>query len=264
VKVLVTGHKGFIGQNICKTLQNKGWDLSTFDILDNPILRPKDLDYTGLDCVIHLGAISSTTETNVNKIMDLNLSWSIELFEMCKQLNIQFQFASSASLYGNQYRTPMKETDELNPLNYYAMSKYLFEKYVEKSKHANIVQIFRYFNVYGPNEDHKGGQASPYTQFTKQAKETGKIKIFEGSENYYRDFIHVNDVANIQLKMLNKYTSGTFNVGSASTKSFLDVAKIISNEYCADIITIPFPEHLKPHYQYYTCADMTKLEKILL
>lgn len=266
-KILVTGHKGFIGQNLCKAILNEEWELSTFDITDNPTLRPKDLDFTDVDCVVHLGAISSTTETDIRKLMDLNLSWSIELFEECISKNVNMQFASSASVYGNRYRRLIKESDTCSPLNYYAMSKYLFEKYCEQRYHSNIVQIFRYFNVYGPHEEHKGSQASPYTQFAKQAKETGVIRVFEGSENYKRDFVHVDKVVQahiVSIKNMNEFSNDTINVGSGYARSFMDVAKDIALLYDAKIELIPFPEHLRSHYQYYTEADISKLNSILL
>lgn len=266
-KILVTGHKGFIGQNLCRAIQKEGWSLSTFDIVDNPSLRPKDLDFTDVDCVVHLGAISSTTETDIRKIMDLNLSWSIEMFEECIRNKINMQFASSASVYGNRYRRPMKEDDYCSPLNYYGMSKHLFEEYVKKRTNSfTAVQIFRYFNVYGPNEEHKGSQASPYTQFAKQAKETGIIKIFEGSKKMKRDFVHVDRVVEVHIetiKRMDDFSSGTYNVGSGYARSFLEVARDIALLYNAKIEMIPFPEHLKAHYQYYTEADISKLESIV-
>jgi ADP-L-glycero-D-manno-heptose 6-epimerase len=197
--------------------------------------------------------------------MDLNLSWSIELFEECKKKNINLQYASSASVYGNRHKEdgPFKETDICKPLNYYAMSKYLFEEYVKKSEYDIIVQGFRYFNVYGPNEEHKGSQASPYTQFAKQVKETGIIKVFKGSEQCLRDFIHVDEVINTQLKMINYADSGIYNVGTGKTISFLEVARYIALTLNAKIEIIPFPDHLKQHYQYYTEADISKLESIV-
>lgn len=265
MKVLVTGNKGFIGQNLCSAILKEGWDLATFDIVDNLSLRPKDLDFTGVDFVVHLGAISSTTETDIQKIMDLNVSWSVELFEECKARDINMQFASSASVYGNMHRGPIKETAECRPLNYYALSKYLFEEYVKKSRHKNIVHIFRYFNVYGPHEEHKGSQASPYTQFAKQAKETGVIKVFEGSENYMRDFIHVDRVVETHinsLKTIHSFSGGVYNIGTGYPRSFLDVARDIAFLYDAKIELIPFPEHLKAHYQYHTQADISTMNSL--
>ena len=266
MKILVTGHKGFIGQNLCEVIYKEGWALTTFDIVDNPTLRPRDLDFTGVDCVVHLGAISSTTETNIQKIMDQNLSWSIELLEECIARNINMQFASSASVYGNHHKTPIKETDSCRPLNYYAQSKYLFEKYVETRNCSIDLQVFRYFNVYGPYEEHKGSQASPYTQFVKQAKETGVIKVFEGSEKYFRDFVHVDKVVSTHIasiKSMSSRSTEIYNIGSGYARSFMDVARDIAFMYGAKIETIPFPEHLKKHYQYYTCSDNTKITDAL-
>jgi ADP-L-glycero-D-manno-heptose 6-epimerase len=259
MRILLTGHKGFIGQNMYKALLQKKHMVNTFDIVDNFELRPKDLRIKNYDWVIHLGAISSTVETNIRKLMDLNLSWSIELVEECNKHNVNMQFASSASVYGlrDASKGPFKISDKCNPASTYAMSKYLFEQYIEASTHINIaVQCFRYFNVYGPNEAHKGSQASPYTQFSKQAIETGTISIFEGSNNCLRDFIHVDDVINKQLKYLHINSSGVFNIGTGKTKSFLEVAKEIAEIYGAKINIIEFPESLKKHYQYYTCSSL--------
>lgn len=270
MKVLVTGHKGFIGQNLCRAIQEEGWELATFDIVDNPSLRPNDLDFTDVNCVMHLGAISSTTETDVHKIMDQNLSWSIELFEKCLEHRIHMQFASSASVYGtNRGKRILHEDDVCYPSSYYALSKYMFEQYALKRAYGNYasnLHIFRYFNVYGPHEEHKGSQASPYTQFAKQAKETGVIKVFEGSENIYRDFVHVDKVVatHIQaLKKINEFSGGTYNIGSGNARSFLDVAKDIALLYNAKVQNIRFPEHLKLHYQYYTQANINKLNSLL-
>jgi ADP-L-glycero-D-manno-heptose 6-epimerase len=128
-----------------------------------------------------------------------------------------------------------------------------------KSKDSKIIwQGFRYFNVYGPHEEHKGSQASPYYQFAKQARETGIVQVFEGSENYKRDFVHVDRVIEVHLKMLEKKKSGIFNIGTNSPRSFLDVARDVALMYNARIETIPFPEHLRGCYQEYTNADMYK------
>jgi ADP-L-glycero-D-manno-heptose 6-epimerase len=252
MRVFITGHKGFIGQNMIKSLP-VDWSVSTFDIQDKPDARPADFNLQDVDAVIHLGAISSTIETNVQKVMDQNLSWSIELADECKKHNIMFQFASSASVYGKSDMM-MKETFICRPLNIYAQSKHLFEQYLLTQDKNFVWQAFRYFNVYGRHEQHKGAQASPFTQFAKQAKETGVIKVFEGSEHYYRDFVHVDKVVDTHLKMLSKLQNGIFNIGTGKPRSFMDIAKDVAVAYNAEIETIPFPKHLKAHYQYYTCA----------
>jgi len=121
----------------------------------------------------------------------------------------------------------------------------------------------RYFNVYGPREEHKGTQASPVTKFTKQAKEDGVITLFENSDKYLRDFIFVGDVCDIhEQMMLHVKKSGLYNIGTGSATSFQTVAEIIAKKYNADIKYIPMPEELQGQYQEYTCADITKLLNI--
>jgi ADP-L-glycero-D-manno-heptose 6-epimerase len=262
VRVFITGVEGFIGQNFIQSLPDD-WIVSSYDLIDNPSLRPRDLNIEGNDWVVHLGALSSTTEKDARRVMDLNLAWSIELVEECEKYGVNLQWSSSASVYGNKYRCPMNESMETKPLNLYAHSKYFFEEYM-KSKNPRIVwQGFRYFNVYGPHEDHKGSQASPYSQFARQARETGVIRVFENSDKYKRDFIHVDAVIDYHLRMLNVKESGIFNLGSGSPRSFLDVARDIALIYDARIEEIPFPEHLRAHYQEYTHADMYKLNMLL-
>lgn len=261
MKVLITGSKGFIGQNFIEKIP-EDWFVTTFDIKDNPETRPRDLDLGGVDWVVHLGALSSTTETDARRVMDLNLAWSIELAEECAKAEVNLQWASSASVYGNKYRCPVNEKHECRPLNLYAQSKYFFEEYMKSVDPQITWQGFRYFNVYGPHEEHKGNQASPYSQFARQALATRVIKVFEGSEDYKRDFIHVDRVVETHLKMMNVKESGIFNLGTGSPRSFLDVARDVALLYDARIETIPFPEHLRPHYQKYTHADMFKLNTI--
>ena len=258
MKLLITGSKGFIGQNMVEYLKH---DIDQYDILDG-YKRPKELDIGKYDQVIHLGAISSTTETNVQKIMDLNVSWAIELFEECIEHYVQFQWSSSASVYGNS--TTFKVNQPLKPLNLYARSKMLLETYIVSRSAPIPWQGFRYFNVYGNYEDHKGTQASPYHQFSKQAQETGTIRVFEGSEHYKRDFVPVESVCAYHAAFMKRNVSGIFNIGSGSAKSFLQVAKEVASQHeSVQINEIPFPRNLKTHYQAYTCADMSVTESVL-
>ena len=183
------------------------------------------------------------------------------VFDECKTFGVNLQYSSSASVYGlNQ---EFREDSPLDPKTPYAWSKYLFERYAAQHQGGNIVQGFRYFNVHGPGEDHKGAQASPHNQFTNQAQKFGKIKLFENSENYRRDFIHVDQVLDVHNKFLSIPKSGVWNVGTGHATSFRDVALNVANEHNAEIELIPMPDILKSSYQEYTCADLTLLNSTL-
>lgn len=253
MKILLTGYKGFIGSNMLNKLSEH--DVDVFEWGDD---YPSVKKY---DWVIHMGAISSTTETDVEKIMRQNYDFSVDLYKDCRHYEINFQFSSSASVYG--LGNNFNENAPVDPRTPYSWSKYMFERYIQTHRSKATTQVFRYFNVYGPGEDHKGNQASPYHQFSKQAKETGKIKVFENSEKYLRDFIHVDEVVNYHLQFMNTTNSGTFNIGRGVVKSFLDVAKEVATEYNATIVEIPMPGNLKHSYQEYTCADMAKTNEAL-
>ena len=250
MKVLVTGASGFIGQNMVSGLREE------HEVIPHEwgqlIPSLEDVDW-----VIHLGAISSTVEQDVSKVYNQNLYFSIKLYEECINNKVNFQFASSASVYG--LKSSFEESAPLNPQNHYARSKAMFEKYIELRQAPIITQTFRYFNVYGPHEDHKGGQASPHTQFTKQAKETGLIKLFEGSENYKRDFINVAQIVDYHKRFFSVEESGVWNMGTGVAKSFYDVAKEIADKYNANIEYIKMPQILKNNYQEFTQANTVKL-----
>ena len=184
--------------------------------------------------IIHQGAISSTTETNLDKIYEYNIELqSMVIYDELAKHSIPVKYASSASVYGNQVGI-------INPLNYYALSKVTVDYWVEDNLDKfPLIQGFRYFNVYGDGEDHKGNQASPVSKFTKQIKETGKLKLFEGSENYLRDFICVDDIVNLVLD--NGKKSGIYDLGTSAPVSFQSVAEFCIKKYGGDIEYIPFP-----------------------
>lgn len=253
MKILVTGHKGFIGQNMISALN--GHNLAFYEWGDTLPVVDK------FDWVIHLGAISSTTETDVEKIMRQNYDFSCWLLNECEEAGVNFQYSSSASVYG--LNTDFREDAAKNPLSPYAWSKYLFDRHVESRKWYTRVQGFRYFNVYGPHEEHKGNQSSPHHKFTKQAETTGVIKLFEGSENYKRDFVPVDTVVDIHKQFLNIKESGIWNVGTGQAMSFKALAETIAEGMQARIEYISMPEELKTQYQTYTCADLTKLRVTL-
>lgn len=254
MKILVTGHKGFIGQNLVEKLKHH--QLSFFEWGDE-IPSTKNLDW-----VIHIGAISATTETNVEKILYQNLDFSCWLLNECNENGVNFQYSSSASVYG--YSKEFRETTPVSPRNPYAWSKYLFERFVNTRRWNVITQGFRYFNVYGPHEDHKGSQASPYHKFTQQAKNDKKIKLFKNSHLYRRDFVPVEYIVDVHEKFLKIPKSGIWNIGTGTPKSFEDVAKEVIQKYPDAVIEyIDMPEELKGHYQDYTCADTTLLKETM-
>ena len=125
------------------------------------------------------------------------------------------------------------------------------------------IQGFRYFNVYGEGEEHKGDQASPYSKFTKQAKEDGLITLFEGSDKYLRDFVCIDDICKLHEKMFDVDQSGVFNVGTSNPTSFENVAQTIAKKHTAGIHYIPMPDNIKSQYQEYTCADLTNLNSVV-
>lgn len=254
MRILITGHNGFIGRNMVMALQEH--DLIFYE--------PGDADYSlnEVDRVIHLGAITQTTCTDWKSLVKYNYQFSIDLIERCQNRRIPLQIASSAAVYGVQNIT-FREEDICRPANLYAESKVMVEQYVDRIKLKAPVQLFRYFNVYGPYEDHKGEQASPFHKFRQQAKE-GKIKVFQNSERFRRDFIPVEKVIDLHKQFFDIEESGVWNFGTGTATSFFEVAQTIADETDAKIIEIPMPEMLLKSYQKYTKADLSKLHKTLL
>ena len=286
--IIVTGGFGFIGSNIIRNLNKRGQtNIFVVDDLTNGH-KFKNLadcyfnDYFDVDSffdefpehlwkqikeIYHEGAISSTTEWNGKLIMERNYKFSDKLLQKVMEYGISFSYASSASVYGNT--THFTEDQQLEPLNMYAYSKYMFDKKIENlmklewyEKSPLRIQGYRYFNVYGDGEEHKGDQASPIAKFTKQAKETGIIEVFEGSENFRRDFVNAEDLAIVKIEMLERNISGIFNAGSGVAVSFMQIAKLIARKYNAQIKVVPFPNHLKNHYQTFTQANTSKLQTV--
>ena len=253
MKILVTGNRGFIGQHLVNSLRSDLHDVLTYEWGE-----PKFV-LTGVEKVCHIGAISATTERDVEKVMRQNYDFSCDLLDRCMHAGIDFQYSSSASVYG--LLTEFTESSPVDPRTPYAWSKYMFERYAEKMARFSPINIqgFRYFNVYGPEgEEHKGTQASPFQQFRAQAVATGEIRLFEHSDQYLRDFVSVKQVVDTHKQFFNVKESGVWNVGTGQPRSFRSVAEQVAQEYSAKIVDIAMPDVLKSSYQSYTCADMTK------
>jgi len=249
MRILITGYKGFIGQNMVKALCDH--DLYLYEWGDRPFRL------NGIEQVIHLGAISDTRCTDWAALDQQNVDFTIDLMERCQALKIPLQIASSASVYGLT-NTSFKETDSMEPANMYALSKSIIENYFNQMLPVSPIQLFRYFNVYGPHEDHKGDQASPFHKF-KQQSLNGCIKLFEGSDSFKRDFVPVQKIIDTHKAFFNIPKSGVWNIGTGVARSFQSVAEEIGGP----ITTIPMPEDLRSTYQSFTQANLEKLNKTL-
>ena len=242
--IIVTGSKGFIGQNFLKALKDK--EIKEVEKNDSWHFRQTFNDWNKVELILHQGAISHTTCTNTKALNHFNVEFSQWILEQAIKYQIPIKYASSASVYGHTLT-------DMNPLNYYAISKLTVDYWIQD--HINefsFIQAFRYFNVYGEGEENKGDQASPISKFTKQVKEDGKIKLFEGSDKFLRDFVFVDDVVDIVLN--NDKPSGFYDLGTSNPTSFQEVGELIAKKYDGTIECIPFPEYLKDKYQKYTCA----------
>jgi ADP-L-glycero-D-manno-heptose 6-epimerase len=289
--LLVTGAAGFIGSNVVAEFNAQGRDdiIAVDDITNGHkclnLVSKKFADYKDyrefllprlshfdlphLAGIVHLGANSDTTDWNGKLMMDSNYRFSKLMLQLAERHGCPFVYASSASVYGDGKTGFQEYPENEKPKSPYAFSKWAFDQYVRRTLESNRLEIpvvgLRYFNVYGPNEAHKGNMASfVYKCFTAM-KNDQNIELFAGSENITRDFIYVNDVADITTFFLGVKTSGIFNVGTGVATSFLDVAQYAVAEYSErvaglpNILVVPFPETLRTGYQRHTQADITRL-----
>jgi len=242
--IILTGDEGFIGKKFLEKLSGK--NVITVEKRNSWHFRQSFNEWHKVELILHQGAISDTTCTNLKAINHFNVEFTQWLFEQAIKYQIPIKYASSASVYGNQQGI-------INPLNYYAISKVITDYWAQDHlDEFKLVQGFRYFNVYGEGEDHKEDQASPVHKFTKQVKDVGALKLFEGSDKFLRDFICVDDVVDIVLN--NDKPSGIYDLGTSNPTSFQEVGELVAEKYSGIIKYIPFPEHLKGKYQTYTCA----------
>jgi ADP-L-glycero-D-manno-heptose 6-epimerase len=293
--IIVTGGAGMIGSNIIAALNALNeTDILVVDHLKNghKMENLADLDFKDyldrddfirmvragtsfgqINAVFHMGACSTTTEWDGQYMMRNNFEYSKDLLNWCQLNNSQFLYASSASVYGLGHEGFKEVRKCERPINMYAFSKFQFDQYIRKHAVGFNSQVvgLRYFNVFGPREGHKGSMSSAAYHFNNQLVDTGKIKIFSGTEGVadgmqQRDFVYVKDCAAINLWLMeNPNVSGIYNLGSGTSRTFNDVAKGIADWHLSRsgkkgvVEYIPFPEQLKGSYQNFTKADLSSL-----
>jgi len=301
---VVTGAAGFIGSNLVRALNDRGEsDIIAVDNLTradkfrnladceiSDFIDKRDFveqlaagEFEGaIDAILHQGACSDTMETDGRYMMENNYRYSVSLLDYCQEEEVPLLYASSASVYGAG--TVFREAREFEaPLNVYGYSKFLFDQVVRRRLPDADSQIagFRYFNVYGPNEAHKGRMASVAFHFFSQFRNDGRVRLFQGRDGYAdgeqkRDFVSVEDVVEVNMHFLERPSlSGIFNLGTGRSQTFNDVAVATVNA-CLNaegkpaltleemrshnmIEYVAFPEALKGKYQSYTEADTAML-----
>jgi ADP-L-glycero-D-manno-heptose 6-epimerase len=306
--LIVTGGAGFIGSNLVHELNLHGiTEILIVDNLANPaktanLEGARYIDYLDkrdfrravqqntlgagpIEAILHQGACSNTLEDDGAYMMDNNFQYTKELFGFAVQEHIPFVFASTAAVYGLSgpgHFVPTLENER--PLNIYGFSKLAFDHYFRHQLSIDRVPMgavgLRYFNVYGPREQHKGRMASVIHHFSKQMKETGKVRLFQGTGGYgngeqRRDFIYVRDLARMNMffaqigpylpkseEARNAYR-GVVNAGSGVSRSFNDVARALMAVHGTfPIEYVPFPSDLEGRYQHFTEADLTGLREL--
>ncbi|MCO6494128.1 MAG: ADP-glyceromanno-heptose 6-epimerase [Bacteroidetes bacterium] len=291
--IIVTGAAGFIGSCLITELQRRGYtDLVAVDDFSFPDKEPNLLAVSDVkrvernvfpdwlrenqqlvQFVFHIGARTNTAEFDMDLLNRLNLNYTKEVWTICSEFSIPLIYASSAATYGmgekgfDDYTSP----EELTPLNPYGVSKNEFDKWmIKQTKTPPFWAGFKFFNVYGPNEYHKGRMASVILHAFNQIKETGKVKLFQSHNPNFkdgeqeRDFVYVKDVLNVLIYMMEQRKhSGLYNLGTGKTGTFLELAQSVFDALNKphQIEFIPTPIDIRDKYQYYTCANMAKLHQ---
>ncbi|WP_136064992.1 ADP-glyceromanno-heptose 6-epimerase [Modicisalibacter radicis] len=294
--IVVTGGAGFIGANLVKALNARGRDdvLVVDDLTDGTkfvnladctlgdyldkedfrvrveaALRGEPSDLPPIEAIFHEGACSDTTEWDGQFMLDNNFEYSKVLLAYCQHKRIPFLYASSAATYGGS-EVFVEAPEHEKPLNVYGYSKLLFDQYVRARWETFTSQVvgFRYFNVYGPREQHKGKMASVAYHHHTQVSQGQNPRLFGAWEGYEagmqsRDFVYVGDVVDVNLWFLdNPEVSGIYNLGTGRAEPFKAIAETVIDYYAkGEIEYIDFPDELKGRYQSYTRADISRLRE---
>lgn len=288
--IIITGAAGFIGTNVVRHLNERGltnlilvddlkhsikWHnlvglkfqefVSRYDLFDFLEGRQSDIE-----AFIHLGACSSTVETDGDYFMENNYRYSIELAEYAIEHGHRFIYASSAATYGDGSSGFLDDhalLDDLRPLNLYGLSKHMFDLWLLRNHLIDQVVGLKYFNIFGPFESHKERMASMVYHMHNQIKKEGVVRLFKSSEpekyadgEQVRDFLCSKDAAQMTCSFLENDLCGIYNVGSGQTNSWNDLANAVFKALGKEpkIEYIPMPKDLVGKYQNYTCADMSK------
>ncbi len=295
---IITGGAGFIGSAICwrlntlgnndilivdedvnGTKQNNLKELEYVDFIDKDSFLKKvhagAINYK-VDAIYHMGACSSTTENNMEYLIENNVEYSKSLGSWCLKNNAKYIYASSAATYGDGsqgFKDDIENIPNLKPLNKYGLSKQMFDMWVIENKLQNKFVGLKYFNVFGPNENHKGHMKSMINKSFHQVMETGKLKLFKSMNPEYkdgeqkRDFVYVKDAVDMTiffdpLNEAGKNLTGIYNIGSGEANTWLRVANAIFKalDKKPEIEFVELPDELKNQYQYYSKADLSKLK----
>lgn len=289
--IVVTGAAGFIGSALLGRLNQLGYgDLVAVDNFDN---REKEKNLNGKSClkierekfpewldtqgesvqmVFHIGARTDTSEKNEDVLSELNLTYSKEIWNACCKFSIPLIYASSAATYGDGtagFSDELNLLDSYKPLNPYGWSKHLFDLWVrQQEQRPPFWAGFKFFNVFGPNEYHKGRMASVVFHSFNQIAQTGEVKLFRSHKEGFadgeqlRDFIYVKDLLDVLIYFMeNRKNPGLYNLGTGVARSFYDLAAAVfmSLKKPVNIGFVDIPEDIRENYQYFTCADMKKL-----
>ena len=293
--IILTGGAGFIGSAFLWKLNQEGindvilvdklrkqdkWRNLNKKAFEDYIDKEKFLDllennkFSNIDTIFHIGACSSTTERDADYIMENNFEYSKRIAQWCIKNNVKMIYASSAATYGDGdlgYSDEDSATWTLKPMNAYGYSKHFFDLWVLKHQLQDKLVGFKYFNVFGPNEYHKGDMMSVICKAYSQIKKKGFLKLFKSYKKGYkdgeqrRDFIYVKDVVSVMFYFYqHKDKAGIFNLGTGKARSFYDLGKATFKAMGIkhNIKFISMPVNLRDRYQYFTEANLTKLRKI--
>ena len=292
-RVLVTGAAGFIGSALVWALNQRGCSaIVAVDFLGKSDkwrhLRPLRFeDYVEadeladqlcndrlgkFDLVLHMGACSSTTETDAAYLVRNNYQYTKDLAEYSMKAGARFVYASSAATYGDgsagmSDSADLANLDALRPLNMYGYSKHMFDVHAARNGWLARIAGLKYFNVYGPNEEHKGDMRSLVHKAFGQVRETGQIRLFNSHRDDYghgeqkRDFLYVKDAVDMTLHVAASGSNGLFNVGSGRANTWNDLAKAVFAALGKPekIEYFDMPEEIREKYQYFTQADIMRL-----